>query len=188
MARLAALATAATLLLAACSSTEPPPPIEAAQLPAIRLAVQSVEAAGKVTYPTDMNFIARRRSEQLAGDALAFLRERVQATGGTEFARATVEEASLTERPRAKTGGIFSMEPGREMVGVLALKLAVVDGFGIEGATASTRVQIIRPFSERAGVEAKDAAARQLANDLLKQAGTELETSARQNLGSYLTP
>ena len=188
MARRAGLAFAAVLLLAGCFSAQPPQPLDTAKLPAIRLNVQSVETASKAQYASDLNFIARRRSEQLANDALGYLHERVQAAGGTEFARATVVEASLIDRARAKTGGMLSLEPGREMVGVLALRLVVVDGFGIEGASATARVQIIRPLSDSAGVETKDAAARQLANDLVQQAGAELEKSARQNLGSYLAP
>jgi hypothetical protein len=187
--RFAAPTTAAALLLlvaaGACSSTPEPPPLNVAQLPAIRLAVQSVEVENRAQQPANMNFIARRRSEQLAADAQIYLRERVQAAGGSEFARATVEEASLIERARATSGGTFSTEPSWEMVGVLAIKVAVVDGLGIENAFATSRVQIARALSPRTSVESKDNFARQLTNDLLAATSRELDKSVQQNLSSY---
>lgn len=186
MARLAATATTALLLLAACASPPEAPPLNVAELPAVRLSVQSVEVESRAPVPADVNFIERRRSEQLAADAQAYLRDRVQAVGGTEFARATVEEASLVERDRPDAGGLFSGQPDREMVGVLAVKVAVVDGLGIESAFASSRVQISRGLPARAGVEAEDAFARQLTNDLLAATSRELERSVEQNLGNYL--
>lgn len=189
--RLAAASAATALaLLAGCSSTGEPPPLEVARLPAVRLKVRGVEVpdAGP-PLPASMNFIGRRRSERLAGDARAYLRERVQATGdGTEFGRATVEEASLIERPRATSGGMFSTEPTWEMVGTLAVRVAVVDGLGVEGASASSRVQLSRALSARTGVESKDNFARLLTNDLLAATGRELQRSVAQNLPGYLAP
>ena len=178
--------TAATLLLlAACTPTEPPPPLDVAQLPPIRLAVQTVEVESRAQYPANMNFIGRRRSEQLAADAQAFLRARVEAAGGSDFARATVEEASLIERARPTEGGILSTEPTWEMAGVLAVKVAVVDGLGIENGSASARVQIARSLSPRTSVESKDNFARQLTNDLIAAASRDLRSSVEQNLSTH---
>jgi hypothetical protein len=179
---------AAFLLLAACTPTEPPPPLDVAQLPPIRLAVQTVEVESRAQHPANMNFIGRRRSEQLAADAQQYLRSRVEATGGADFARATVEEASLIERARPTEGGIFSTEPTWEMAGVLAVKVAVVDGLGIENGSASARVQIARSLSPRTSVESKDNFAHQLTNDLIAAASRDLRASVEQNLGTHAGP
>lgn len=183
-----AVAAAALLLASACAPTEETPPLELAQLPEIRLNVQSVEVASQAQLPATMNFIARRRSEQLAAEAQAYLRSRVLAAGGTDFARATVEEATLIERAREISGGLLSTEPDWEMAGVLALKVAVVDGLGVENGFASSRVQINRSISSRASVEAKDTFARQLINDLVTAGSRELSRSVDQNLAAHRAP
>ena len=144
--------------------------------------VGSVEVASAVQYPADLNFIGRRRSEQLAQDAQAFLRSRLVAAGGSEFARAMVEEASLVEQARATSGSMLSTEPDWEMAGILALKVAVIDGLGLEQSYATSRVEIKRSISERASVEAKDNFARTIINDLIAASSRELETSIDQNL------
>lgn len=183
MARRAARGTiVALLLLAACSSGQEPPPINYARMQPIRLAVQSVEVGSNVQYPANLNFIGRRRSEDLAKEAQNFLRNRLQATGGAEFAKATVEEASLIERARETSGSMLSTEPTWEMAGVLALKVAIVDGLGIEQSYATSRVQIARSLSPRASVEAKDNFAKTLIHDLIEASSRELEQSISQNL------
>ena len=149
--RAAAAAAALFLSLAACTPTETtrPPAFDPAAYPPIRLAVGSIEVASAAQYPAGMGFIARRRSEQLSQDAQAFLRSRLVAAGGSDFARATVEEASLVEQARPTNEGVIASatEPNWEMVGVLALKVAIVDGLGIEQSFASSRVEIKRTIS-----------------------------------------
>lgn len=180
------------LLIAACapSNVTSPPPFDPAQYPAIRLAVGSIDVSSAATYPANMGFIARRRSEQLAQDAQAFLRSRLTAVGGSEFARATVEEASLVEEPRPVDRGVVAAatQPNWQMAGVLALKVAIVDGLGIEQSYASSRVEIKRSISERASVEAKDDFARTLINDLIAASSAELENSINQNLADRKAP
>lgn len=184
--RAAAAAAALIASLAACTPTDTtsPPAFDPAAYPAIRLAVGSVEVASAAQYPAGMGFIARRRSEQLAQDAQEFLRARLVAAGGGDFARATVEESSLVEQARPTNEGVIASatEPDWEMAGVLALKVAIVDGLGIEQSFASSRVEIKRTISQRASVEAKDNFARQITNDLLAASSIELETSINQNL------
>ncbi|MEK0083614.1 hypothetical protein [Benzoatithermus flavus] len=175
-------ATLLFLLLTACSSGEEPPPLNYAQMRPIRLAVQSIEVGSNVRYPANLNFIGRRRSEDLANEAQNFLRNRLQAAGGTEFGKATVEEASLIERARETSGGMLSTEPTWEMAGVLALKVAIVDGLGIEQSYATSRVQIARSLSPRSSVEAKDNFAKTLIHDLIEASSRELEQSINQNL------
>jgi hypothetical protein len=181
-------AAALALSLAACAPTgiESPPPFDPAAFPPIRLAVGAVEVASVAQYPAGMGFIARRRSEQLAQDAQAYLRSRLSAAGGGDVARATVEEATLIERPRPTDRGVVAAatQPDWEMAGVLALKVAIVDGLGIEESFASSRVEITRSISERASVEAKDAFARTMINDLIAASSTELQTSIDQNLAN----
>jgi hypothetical protein len=171
------------LLLTACSSGQEPPPLNYAQMRPIPLAVQSVEVASNAQYPANMNFIGRRRSEDLANEAQNFLKNRLQATGGADTARATVEEASLIERAKEGSGEMLSTGPTWEMAGVLALKVAVVDGLGIEHGYATSRVQIARSLSPRTSVEAKDNFAKTLIHDLIQASSRELEQSISQNLG-----
>ncbi len=180
-------ATAALILaLGACtpSNVTAPPAFDPAAYPPIRLAVGSIEVASVAQYPAGMGFIARRRSEQLAQDAQSFLRSRLVAAGGSDFARATVEEATLVEQARPTNEGVIASatEPNWEMAGVLALKVAVVDGLGIEQSYASSRVEIKRTISQRASVEAKDDFARTIINDLIAASSTQLEASIDQNL------
>jgi hypothetical protein len=176
-------ATTLLLMLAACTpSNQKPPAAAPSAAPPIRLAVGSVEVSSAAQYPANMNFIGRRRSEALAQEAVTFMRTQLVAEGGADVARATVQEASIIERGRATEGGVLSTEPTWEMVGVLALKVAIVDGLGIEQSFASSKVEIKRSLSPRTGVEAKDAFARTLSNDLIEAAGRELEQSIDQNL------
>ena len=179
-------AAALILALGACTPTgvEPPPPFDPSAYPPIRLAVGSVDVSSVAQFPAGMNFIARRRSELLAQDAQTFLRSRLVAAGGSDFARATVEEASLVEQRRLTDPGVVAAatQPNWEMAGVLGLKVAIVDGLGIEQGFASSRVEIKRSISERASVEAKDDFARQIINDLIAASSTQLEESINQNL------
>ena len=185
---------AAVLILAlgACTPTSvtSPPPFDPAVYPPIRLGVGSIEVASAAQYPAGMGFIARRRSEQLAQDAQSFLRSRLVAAGGGDFARATVEEASLVEQRRPTDPGVVAAatQPNWEMAGVLALKVAIVDGLGIEQSFASSRVEIKRTISERASVEAKDDFAHTIINDLIAASSTELEESINQNLADRKAP
>ena len=185
---------AAVLILAlgACTPTSvtSPPPFDPAVYPPIRLAVGSIEVASAAQYPAGMGFIARRRSEQLAQDAQSFLRSRLVAAGGGDFARATVEEASLVEQRRPTDPGVVAAatQPNWEMAGVLALKVAIVDGLGIEQSFASSRVEIKRTISERASVEAKDDFAKQIINDLIAASSSQLEESINQNLADRKAP
>jgi hypothetical protein len=188
MARQKARAILPLLLLAACSSGEEPEPLNFARMPAIRLAVQQVEVGSEAQYPANMNFIGRRRSEDLAAETEGFLRARLQAAGGSDFAKATVQEASLIERARETGGGMLSTEPTWEMVGALGVKVAIVDGLGIEQSYASSRVEIKRSLSPRASVEAKDNFARTLTKDLIEATSRELEQSINQNLAAQRIP
>ena len=185
-------AVALAALLAGCtpSNIASPPPFDPAHYPAIRLAVGSVDVSSVATWPASMGFIARRRSEQLSTDAQTFLRARRGAAGGGDVARATVEEATLVEQPRPVDRGVVAAatQPNWEMAGVLALKVAIVDGLGIEQGFASSRVEIKRSISERASVEAKDDFARTIINDLIAASSTELESSINQNLADRKAP
>ena len=177
-------ATILLLLLAACVPTQERPPAAPVSSPPITLAVGSIEVASAAQYPASLNFIGRRRSEALAQEAQTFLRSHLIAAGGADFARATVEEATLVERARPTNTGVLATatEPNWEMVGILALKVAIVDGLGIEQSFASSRVEIKRTISQRASVEAKENFARSLTSDLIAASSRELETSMDQNL------
>ena len=147
-------------------------------LPPIRLAVGNVEVASEAQYPANMNFIGRRRSELLAQDAQTFLRSRLEAAGGVDVARPRWSRPPSSSARRDNPGGapVHASRAGR-WSGTLALKVAIVDGLGIEQGFASSRVQITRSISPRMGVEAKDNFSRTLSNDLIQASSRELEQS-----------
>ncbi len=178
------------LLLAACTpaaDNRPAPPPISTTAP-VRLAVGSIEVASDAQYPANMNFIGRRRSELLAENAQNYLRSRLEAAGGVDVAKATVVEATIIERSPGNPGGMLSTQPSWEMVGALALKVAIVDGYGVEQGFASSRVQITRAISPRMGVEAKENFSRILSNDLIEAAGRELVQSIDRNLADRRAP
>jgi hypothetical protein len=189
MARLAARAIALLLLLGACSAREETPALTFERLPTVRLAVQSLEVTAQDQPPAAGGFIDRHRTQLLTTTAQDYLKAKLQAAGGAEWGKAVIEEASLVEQPRAKQGGItgaLTREPAADLVGTLAVRVAIVDGFGVEQAFAKARVQMKRPVLVGTGVIERDAAARHLFNDLLAALGASLQASIQENLAGHL--
>lgn len=176
----------ASLSLAACTRTPDPGPVSAPTPPPVQLAVSGLEVQDQVqTLP--LNFIDRRRSEEMVATTRAFLTRQIQPTGGSEFGKAVIEEASVIEEARPR-GGITGAVagPGRDLVGVLAVRVAVTDAFGIEKAYARARVQLKRPVGETSSVMDRDRMAREMTNDLLEGLNRSLQSGIRENLGPYL--
>ena len=94
-----------------------------------------------------------------------------------------MDEATLIERPAppAPAARCRPRPIGRWWAS-LALKVAIIDGLGIEQSFATSRVEIKRSISQRASVEAKDDFARTMINDLIAASSRELETSIDRNL------
>lgn len=175
-------------LLGGCTQGTPEPaPLSFAPGPVISLAVQSVEIEEQQP-PVGGNFIDKRRSQDLLAAARQFLGQRIQPAGGADWGKIVIEEASIVEQPRERQGGIrgaLTREPAAEMVGILAVRVAVVDGFGIERAYARARVEMRRGVLEGTKVIERDDIARNLMQDLLNALAGPLENSIVENLGVY---
>ena len=146
---------------------------------------QTIEVESRApSIPANMNFIARRRSEQLAArtprpscaTGRGCRRRRLRAGHG----RGGEHHRARPRRPRAASSR--PSRPGRWWA-CSALKVAVVDGLGIENGFASSRVEITRSLSPRTSVEGKDNFARALTNDLIEAAARELEQEHRAEPG-----
>ena len=173
--------------LAACGRTaERAPARVAPPSPPIRLTVGSLDVQDQVqTLP--LNFIDRRRSEEMVATTRSHLTQRIQAVGGADFGKAVIEEASLIEEvhPRGGVRGAIA-GPERELVGVLAVRVAVTDGFGIESAYARARVELRRAVAETSSVMDRDRMAREMTADLLESLDRSLQSGIKENLAPYL--
>ena len=185
--RRAALAAAVAMpLLAGCTTAPEPGAPTFGGTPPIRLAVGSVDVQSQAqNLPSQ--FIDLRRTDQLVAAATAYLKQRVQAAGGAGTARAVIEQASLVE-PRPVPSGITGAITGgpRQLVGALAVRIAVVDGTGVEKAYARARVDLKRPIREGSSVVQRDRLARALMNDLIESVDKSLRATVKENLGAYL--
>lgn len=189
------LVAAAALVLpaaAACGGRRGATPAEPAAGPAPRgpigLAVSGFEVQDQVqTLP--LNFIDRRRSEEMIAEVRRYVGERLQATGGPDFGRVVVEQASVVEQPHTGIGGLrgaLTPEPSNDFVGLLAVRVAVADGLGVEKAYARAQAEVKRPIQMASSVLERDRQARLLIVDLVQRIDASLETAIRENLGPYL--
>jgi hypothetical protein len=178
----------APLAAGACSrgSAPDPEPVAIPAGPPLRLGVGGLEVQDQV-QGLPLNFIDRRRTDEMVAATRQYLAGRFQAAGGGDFGRGVIEEASLVERPIPRggiTGAIAG--PSKELVGALAVRLAVADGLGVEKSYARARVELRRGVGETSSVFERDRAAREMMADLLAQLDRSLEAAARENLGPYL--
>lgn len=183
-------ALAALVLIGGCTQgAKDPGPLTFADVPPIRLGVHgiTVEEPQPGAVPAG-NFIDRQRTEILLQATRDYLQTALQATGGADWGKAVIEEAVLVERPRELRGGItgaLTREPARDLVGILAVRVAAVDGLGIEKAYARARVEMKRSVLEGTKVIARDQLARSLIKDMLDQMNTLLRSSIEENLSGY---
>lgn len=180
------LATAALGLAAACTRSPDPGPIQAPAVAPVQLAIAGLEVVDQVqTLP--LNFIDRRRTDEMLAATRAYLGERLRTGGGSDFGRAVIEEASMVERaiPRGGITGAIT-GPSRELVGALAVRVAIVDGLGVEKAYARAKVERKRPVRDASSILERDRLARDLVNDLLQGLDQALQSAMRENLGAYL--
>ena len=192
------VATAALVLpgTAACgrlgrggaSAPAPAPAAGPAPRPPIALAVSGFEVQDQVqTLP--LNFIDRRRSEEMIARVRRYVDERLDATGGPDFGKVVVEQASVIEQPHTGIGGVrgaLTPEPSTDFLGVLAVRVAVTDGLGVEKAYARAQVELKRPVEKASSVLDRDNQARVLMGDLVERIDASLESAVRENLGAYL--
>ena len=155
----------------------------------IALAVSGLEVVDQVqTLP--LNFIDRRRSEEMIAEVRRYVGDRLRATGGgPDFGKVVVEQASVIEQPRQPIGGIrgaLTPEPSNDFVGLLAVRVAVSDGLGVEKAYARAQLGLKRPVETASSVMDRDRQARALMRDLVERIDASLETAIRENLGAYL--
>jgi hypothetical protein len=154
----------------------------------IALAVSGLEVEDQVqTLP--LNFIDRRRSEEMIAEVRRYVGDRLRATGGPDFGKVVFEQASVIEQPRQPIGGIrgaLTPEPSNDFVGLLAVRVAVADGLGVEKAYARAQLGLKRPVETASSVMDRDRQARALMRDLVERIDASLETAIRENLGAYL--
>ena len=154
----------------------------------ITLAVSGFEVQDQVqTLP--LNFIDRRRSEEMIARVRRYVDERLNATGGPDFGKVVVEQASVIEQPHTGIGGVrgaLTPEPSTDFLGVLAVRVAVTDGLGVEKAYARAQVELKRPVEKASSVLDRDNQARALMGDLVERIDASLESAVRENLGAYL--
>ncbi|HET6470068.1 MAG TPA: hypothetical protein VFG43_16965 [Geminicoccaceae bacterium] len=188
------LAFGGTSLLAACAADPPPrpaTPVAAGTLPPatpIRLDVGAVDV-GEAHSPADApTFIDKRRTQELVDASRGMLQAKIQATGGPGHARATIERASMVERPREVAGGVrgfFLRQPDIDLVGDLAVRLAVIGEGGTERAYATAEVNMSRGVLESTSIAERDRIAEQLVQDMLMQLERSLRQSVDEGLGDY---
>jgi hypothetical protein len=179
----------AAAALSACTPTPDPGPLNPAVGPVIGLAVERLDVESPpAVAPVGGTFIDQRRSKELRAAGDAFLRSRLQAAGGSEWAKAVVEEASLVEASLPVAGGFlgtFKREPAYELRGALGARVAIVDGLGVETAFASARVERRRTVLERTSVMERDREAQVLTRSLLDDLSKSLQQSIDENLPGY---
>jgi len=154
----------------------------------IALAVSGLEVQDQVqTLP--LNFIDRRRSEEMIARVRRYVDERLDATGGPDFGKVVVEQASVIEQPHVGIGGVrgvLTPEPSTDFLGLLAVRVAVTDGLGVEKAYARAQVELKRPVEKASSVLDRDNQARILMGDLVERIDASLESAIRENLGAYI--
>jgi hypothetical protein len=180
------LLAAALALPAACTRSPDPGPIEAPPVTPLQLTISNLEVVDQV-QSLPLNFIDRRRTDEMLAATRTYLTQRLHAGGGSEFGRAVIEEASMVEQaiPRGGITGAIT-GPTRELVGSLAVRVAIVDGLGIEKAYARANVERKRPVRDASSVMERDRLARDLVNELLKGLDASLQSAVRENLGMFL--
>jgi hypothetical protein len=179
-------AIAVALALAGCGRTPDPGPIGVPVQDAIPLGLQSITVDDQV-QGLPLSFIDRRRTDEMVSAIRAYVARRFTPTGGVDTGRVFIEDASIIEQPIERGGlsGVIT-GPAHQLIGSLALKLAAIDGFGVEKAYARARIQLKRPVPETASVVDRDRLARNLINDMLRTIDTSLVAAMRENLGAYL--
>ena len=181
------LVAGALVLAAACTRSADPGPIEAPPAATtLQLTISSLEVVDQV-QSLPLNFIDRRRTDEMLAATRTYLTQRLHAGGGSEFGRAVIEEASMVEQalPRGGITGAIT-GPTRELAASLAVRVAIVDGLGIEKAYARAKVERKRPVRDASSVMERDRLARDLVNELLKGLDTSLQEAVKENLGTYL--
>jgi hypothetical protein len=184
----ALIAVTASLTAQACTRTPEQPPLRFDQVPPIRLAVASFTTEERME-PVAMGFIDRRRSDELINVTREYLSARIEAAGGFDQARGIIEEATIIERPVPVSGGLASrlkpLGPASELQGALAVRVAIVDEFGIDKGYARARYELKRGVPATASVLERDRLAKLLAHDLVHAIDRALSQSITENLAGY---
>ena len=171
-----------------CVSTPAQPPLHFDNLPPIRLAIGSFVTEEKM-QAVPMDFIDRRRSDDLVGTTREYLSVRYVAAGGQDTGVGIIEEATLIERPRPAAGLLAKINPagqGRDLTGSLAVRIVIRDSANVEKAFARARLAMSRPVPPATSVLERDRLAKALAHDLVLAIDQALSRSVRENLASYI--
>lgn len=152
------------------------------------LAVAELRIGATATEPASGNFKDRRYSARLVDSTQNFLKSRIRAGGGDGWAMVTVTNATIVERALETTEGIKGLlikEADAEFVADLAVRVAVMDGLGLERAFVEAKVGRTRQLSEDLDVLGRTAVAEDLIDDLLRQLDDQLTLAVDTELADY---
>ena len=178
---------AGTLItLAACTPDGPPPVLAYRSQAPVLLPVAYFDIEDRRQPLPSANFIDERRSDELAEEVRAYLRNRFNTGGGSGSAVAVIEQASVTERlVEGRSGGLLGIvtgEPTYGLDGTLTVRIVERGPTGEE--VGYGRASVARSREVRAGttVVQRDAEARALAVELVNQLDPALVQAVRENL------
>lgn len=154
----------------------------------IGLAVNELRIVSEAPEPPTGTFKDKRNSARLVDSTRDFLGNRVRAGGGEGWAQMTITQAEIIERPLATTAGLKGLllqEADAEFDADLGVRIAVMDGQGLERAFVEAKVGRTRPLSESLDVLGRTAEAEILIGDLLRQLDDQLTQAVDAELGEF---
>jgi hypothetical protein len=190
---LAALLTA-LLLLSACQPPEPPP---------VRLPELSFAEYGPLVFDVARIDVVDRREQPSGGaarieaqapvppaDALRrWAQDRLRAAGSSGTLTVIIKDASITETPLQKTGGIrgtFTTDQSARFDGRIDVELVAEDrGRRYQGFTTATATRSTT-MPENASLDRRDRILRTLVEEMMKEVNYRLETGALTHLSSVM--
>lgn len=154
----------------------------------IAFAVNEIRIAVEAIEPSSGTFVDKRHSGRLIDSTHEFLKNRIRASGGEGWLRASISEASIVERPLETTQGLKGIlieEADAEFVADLGIRLAIMDGGGLERAFVEAKVGRTRALSENLDVLGRTAEAEILIGDLLRQLDDQLTVAVDSELSEF---
>ena len=191
--RLAAACLLSGLGLVAACETAPAPPRFAepsyADRGAFDLAVSDVAVEVSYVPPLREPNVEHRFPVSLAGAAERWARERLRATGGAEFLRFDITDASVVEEPLpVKEGleGAVTVDQERRYRGRLAVLLEAVAEIGGRMAYVEVEVTMSKTVPEGLTVNERDRIFHGMVLGMMDQLDAQLDEQIPRYFGSYL--
>lgn len=187
-------ALAGALLLSACQPPEPPP---------VRLPELSFAQYGPIVFDVARIDMVDRREQPSGGaariesqapvppaDAVRrWAQDRLRAEGTTGTLTVVIKDASITETPLPKTGGIrgtFTTDQSARFDGRIDVELVAEDrGRRYQGFTTATATRSTT-MPENASLDQRDRILRKLVEDMMQDVNYRLETGALTHLTTVI--